>query len=42
VSAGAKKLKVADMFSSDPYVDFHYMDVPYKTKTVFKSLNPTW
>ncbi|CAE7635229.1 SYT3, partial [Symbiodinium microadriaticum] len=24
---GAKKLRVADMFSSDPFLSFHYMDV---------------
>jgi Ca2+-dependent lipid-binding protein len=38
----AKQLKVADFLTSDPYVQIKFMDQTFKTKTVFKTLNPTW
>jgi Ca2+-dependent lipid-binding protein len=38
----AKNLIVADLFSSDPYVQFTYMETTYKTAVIYKTLNPTW
>ena len=38
----AKDLIIADLFSSDPFVQFVYMQTTYKSPVVYKSLNPTW
>lgn len=37
-----RKLKIADLRSSDPYVEVHFMDHIYKTSVQHKTLNPTW
>jgi Ca2+-dependent lipid-binding protein len=38
----ARNLIIADLFSSDPYVQFTYMETSYKTPIIYKTLNPTW
>ena len=40
----AKDLIVADFMakSSDPYVIVKFMDIKYRSRTVFKNLNPVW
>jgi len=38
----AKNLIIADLFSSDPFVQFMYMDTVYKTPVIYKTLNPVW
>jgi Ca2+-dependent lipid-binding protein len=40
--SSAKKLKIADLTKSDPYVEIHFMDITYKTQVVYKNLNPVW
>lgn len=39
---GAKKLKAADVISSDPFVEVHYMTEVFKTEVKTKTLNPAW
>ncbi len=38
----AKKLKVADIFTSDPFVEIHYMQDVLRTEVRPKTVNPTW
>lgn len=38
----AKKLKIADFLTSDPYVEVRYMNEVFKTETINKTLNPVW
>jgi Ca2+-dependent lipid-binding protein len=37
-----KNLKVADLLTSDPYVQIKFMDKIEQTKVVYKTLNPVW
>jgi Ca2+-dependent lipid-binding protein len=38
----AKNLKVADLLTSDPYVQIKFMDKIEQTKIIYKTLNPVW
>jgi Ca2+-dependent lipid-binding protein len=40
--SSAKKLKIADLTKSDPFVEVRFMDTTYKTQVVYKELNPIW
>jgi Ca2+-dependent lipid-binding protein len=39
---GCNNLPIADITSSDPYVELTYMDDVYRTEIIFRDLNPRW
>lgn len=39
---GCNHLPIADLTTSDPFVEIHFMEETHKTNVVFRSLNPRW